>query len=204
MKSLSVKNRIYLTITAFAISSAAFAYFVIYPGILEIIDTAAKMEETRLAIEKKYLSGQFLRRASLDVEKVKQSTSALSSIFILKGEEYLFLPEFEKQMDELGYKTFSTDLSESSVGGKKISPSDTLSLAFSLQGDFPALMKSLADLRQISQYINVDRIEFQSLENGLIQMNVKSHLYRIDPEKIKSIIDDSKNNQANKSNTNSD
>jgi len=106
---LSVRNRIYLSIAALLLASGALGYFIIYPAVIQIIETAAKMEETRLTIEKKYLSGQYLRRATQDIEKVKKSAEILSNVFIFTGEEYMFLPEFEKQMLDLGYNVSDTD-----------------------------------------------------------------------------------------------
>ena len=49
---LSVRNRIYLSIAALLLASGALGYFIIYPAVIQIIETAAKMEETRMTIEK--------------------------------------------------------------------------------------------------------------------------------------------------------
>ena len=190
---LSVRNRIYLSIAALLLASGALGYFIIYPAVIQIIETAAKMEETRLTIEKKYLSGQYLRRATQDIEKVKKSAEILSNVFIFTGEEYMFLPEFEKQMLDLGYNVSSADLSETAAANKK-TPSDTLNLAFSLQGDFPTLMNALALLRQTEHYINIDQVAFKTLSGNAIQLDVKARVYRINPDKIKNIIDGSEGN----------
>ena len=190
---LSVRNRIYLSIAALLLASGALGYFIIYPAVIQIIETAAKMEETRLTIEKKYLSGQYLRRATQDIEKVKKSAEILSNVFIFTGEEYMFLPEFEKQMLDLGYNVSSADLSETAAANKK-TPSDTLNLAFSLQGDFPTLMNALALLRQTEHYINIDQVAFKTLSSNAIQLDVKARVYRINPDKIKNIIDGSEGN----------
>lgn len=184
---LSVRNRIYLSIAAFLIASGVSGYFIIYPAVIQIIETAAKMEETRLTIEKKYLSGQYLRRATQDIEKVKESAEKLSNVFIFTGEEYMFLPEFEKQMLDLGYNVSSTDLAEAATPNKK-APSDTLNLAFSIQGDFPTLMSALAVLRQTERYINIDHVAFKTISGSAIQLDVKARVYRINPDKIKNII----------------
>ena len=191
--NLSVRNRIYLSIAALLLASGALGYFIIYPAVIQIIETAAKMEETRLTIEKKYLSGQYLRRATQDIEKVKKSAEELSDIFIFSGEEYMFLPEFEKQMLDLGYNISSADLSETAAANKK-TPSDTLNLAFSVQGDFPTLMNALAALRQTEHYINIDQVAFKTLSGNAIQLDVKARVYRINPDKIKNIIDGSEGN----------
>lgn len=190
---LSVRNRIYLSIAAFLIASGVSGYFIIYPAVIQIIETAAKMEETRLTIEKKYLSGQYLRRATQDIEKVKESAEKLSNVFIFTGEEYMFLPEFEKQMLDLGYNVSSADLAEAATAGKK-SPSDALNLAFSIQGDFPTLMAALAALRQTKHYINIDHTTFKTLSGGAIQLDVKARVYRINSDKIKNITDGSGEN----------
>ena len=191
--NLSVRNRIYLSLAALLLASGALGYFIIYPAIIQIIGTAAKMEETRLTIEKKYLSGQYLRRATQDIEKVKKSAEELSDIFIFSGEEYMFLPEFEKQMLDLGYNISSADLSETAAANKK-KLSDTLNLAFSVQGDFPTLMNALAALRQTEHYINIDQVAFKTLSGNAIQLDVKARVYRTNPDKIKNIIDGSEEN----------
>ena len=190
---LSVRNRIYLSIAALLLASGALGYFIIYPAVIQISETAAKMEETRLTIEKKYLSGQYLRRATQDIEKVKKSAEILSNVFIFTGEEYMFLPEFEKQMLDLGYNVSSADLSETAAANKQ-TPSDTLNLAFSIQGDFPTLMNALAALRQTEHYINIDHVAFKTLSGNAIQLDVKARVYRINPDKIKNIIDGSEGN----------
>lgn len=190
---LSVRNRIYLSIAAFLIASGISGYFIIYPAVTQIIETSAKMEETRLTIEKKYLSGQYLRRATQDIEKVKKSAEELSNVFIFTGEEYMFLPEFEKQMLDLGYNVLSADLAETATANKK-SPGDTLNLAFSIQGDFPTLMNALTTLRQTEHYINIDHVAFKTLSGNAIQLDVKARVYRINPDKIKNIIDNSEEN----------
>ena len=190
---LSVRNRIYLSIAALLLASGALGYFIIYPAVIQIIETAAKMEETRLTIEKKYLSGQYLRRATQDIEKVKKSAEILSNVFIFTGEEYMFLPEFEKQMLDLGYNVSSADLSETAAANKQ-TPSDTLNLAFSVQGDFPTLMNALALLRQTEHYINIDQVAFKTLSGNTIQLDVKARVYRINPDKIKNVIDGSEGN----------
>ena len=190
---LSVRNRIYLSIAALLLASGALGYFIIYPAVIQIIETAAKMEETRLTIEKKYLSGQYLRRATQDIEKVKKSAEILSNVFIFTGEEYMFLPEFEKQMLDLGYDVSSADLSETAAANKK-TPSDTLNLAFSVQGEYPLLMNALAVLRQTERYINIDQVAFKTLSGNAIQLDVKARVYRINPDKIKNVIDGSEGN----------
>lgn len=190
---LSVRNRIYLSIAAFLIASGISGYFIIYPAVTQIIETSAKMEETRLTIEKKYLSGQYLRRATQDIEKVKKSAEELSNVFIFTGEEYMFLPEFEKQMLDLGYNVLSADLAETATANKKL-PGDALNLAFSIQGDFPTLMTALATLRQTEHYINIDHVAFKTLSGNAIQLDVKARVYRINPDKIKNIIDNSEEN----------
>lgn len=188
---ISVRNRIYLTLAIFILAACSLGYFLIYPAITAIMETAAKMQETRVSIEKKYLSGQYLRRANQDVEKVKESAKKLSNVFIFAGEEYLFLPDLEKQMSDLGYNISNADLKETETTSKN-QPSDTLNLSFSVQGDFPTLMKALATLRQTEHYINMDQAVFQSLDGGAIQLNIKARVYRINPDKIKNIIDGSK------------
>lgn len=191
--NLSVRNRIYIAIAIFMTAAGSLGYFVIYPAAVSIMETADKMEETRISIEKKYLSGQYLRRATQDIKKVKESTEILSSIFIFSGEEYLFLPEFEKQISEK-YQISSINLTETDSGAKKTASGDTLNLAFSIQGGFPTLMNALSDLRLIGQYINVDNIEFRDLGEGLIQMNALVRVYRINPEKIKNILNGNEEN----------
>ena len=190
---LSVCNRIYLSIAALLIASGVLGYFIIYPAIIQIIETAAKMEETRMTIEKKYLSGQYLRRATQDIEKAKESAEKLSNVFIFTGEEYMFLPEFEKQMLDLGYNISNADLAETETANKKL-PSDTLNLAFSVQGDFPTLMNVLTTLRQTERYINIDNVAFKILSSDAIQLDVKARVYRINPDKIKNIIGGSEEN----------
>ena len=190
---LSVRNRIYLSIAALLLASGALGYFIIYPAVIQIIETAAKMEETRMTIEKKYLSGQYLRRATQDIEKVKKSAEELSNVFIFTGEEYMFLPEFEKQMLDLGYNVLSADLAETATANKKL-PGDALNLAFSIQEDFPTLMTALATLRQTKHYINIDHAAFKTLSGNAIQLDVKARVYRINPDKIKNIIDSSEEN----------
>ena len=190
---LSVCNRIYLSIAALLIASGVLGYFIIYPAIIQIIETAAKMEETRMTIEKKYLSGQYLRRATQDIEKAKESAEKLSNVFIFTGEEYMFLPEFEKQMLDLGYNISNADLAETETANKKL-PSDTLNLAFSVQGDFPTLMNVLTTLRQTERYINIVNVAFKILSIDAIQLDVKARVYRINPDKIKNIIGGSEEN----------
>ena len=56
----------------------------------------------------------------------------------------MFLPEFEKQMLDLGYNVLSADLAETATAKQKL-PGDALNLAFSIQEDFPTLMTALSD-----------------------------------------------------------
>lgn len=191
--NLTVRNRIIIFISALFIIGGALTYFYIYPCIINNIEFSQNMNTTRIGIEKKYLSGQYLRRATQDIEKVKSSAKSLSNIFIFTGEEYLFIPEFEKIMTTAGYAISETDLSEDELLKNKKSTNDILHLSFIIQGQFSDLMNALKDSQVINQYINIDNIEISTLENSSLQMKVKARMYRINPEKIINVFSEDDN-----------
>ncbi len=195
--NISVQNRIYITVAVLILSCALLGYFVIYPSLLQVMDTAAKMEETRVGIEKKYLSGQYLRRASQDLEKVKSATVDLVKIFILKDEEYLFVPAFEQMLTEKGFTVANADLSV--LDKKQIGFGDALQLSFVVRGDFPTLLKALSTIRTLETFITIDRLDFHpytitdkatGIQTSTSEMAVTARVYRVDPVKIKTITDD--------------
>jgi len=197
--AISVQHRIYITIAILFGACGALGYFVIYPSVIEIMETADRMTETRVGIEKKYLSGQFLRRANLDLKKVQSSAADLVKIFILKDEEYVFLPQFEKELTSRGYNVSINANDFGVLEKQRVGLSDILKLSFTVRGDFPTLVKAMETIRSLDPLIAIDRLSFRSIttkdettgvETALSEMAVTARVYRIDPQKIQVFTDE--------------
>jgi len=158
---MGFKKNIILFLTISCAGILAIIFFVILPTTKKIKDISQKIYDLRLDVEKKYVSGQNLRRTIEKFKELKKKSSNFSNIYVEKNQELKFIERLEgiaannNLKQEINIKESVVISDEIHIEIKDV---QTMDLTLILNGDYINILKYLYDIRKLSYCINIKSV----------------------------------------------
>jgi len=170
---MSLKKKIILTSLVILIISTVIVVFIIWPTIKDIRKINQDIYNERVALEKKYLRGQLLRKTLKDFEEIKPNINKITAVFVPENKELEFITSLEKiaskngveQEIELQAKNIKTEK------GIKILP-----LKLLIKGNFIQVLKYLKELENLNYYFNISVLSINT-QNQTINLTATGEAY---------------------------
>lgn len=133
----------------------ALIFLILNPAIKEIKAISKEIQTQKKEVEDLYLKGQFLEPTKKQYEKISSALPEPQKLFIIKEQELSLITALENiaQKNNLEQKITLQDI-KNEDGSK----SQNMSLTIKVNGNYPNLIKYLADLESLDYYININNL----------------------------------------------
>ncbi|MDO8559514.1 MAG: hypothetical protein Q7S23_00555 [bacterium] len=173
---MSIKRKIYITISLVIIALAAMGYFLVWPTLREITGITQAIQREQEDLELKYQRGQRIRKIASEYKKIKPQRDRLNTIFVPSGDELQFITTLERLERQYQVEVVPTPDQRSNALG----PNDPLPLLLSIRGNYPKVLQYLIALERLNYYFNVGSMSITGAnpDTGALTLNLSGSIHR--------------------------
>lgn len=146
-------------------------FLVIWPTIRDIRKISQTIEMLRADLEKKYLRGQTLKKTIADLNQIKKEMPELESIFLESGQELKLVTTLEQIADR---HQLEQNIALDIEGEKNDQLIKTIPFQFTVKGKFKDVLRYIADIEQLSWYLNVSDLNIIAQNTGRSSASISS------------------------------
>ena len=167
LQSLTIQQKINLTIFGFLVIFFFIAFFFILPLVSQIKEDGVELAQKKQNIELLYQDWRVLENSRKEYQKIENELNALPAI-LPNGEALKFIMMIETIAQSTGNKQ---EVSVVKASNDKTSPKDTnINLQITLKGSFPNLVKFLLYLENAPYFSEIKSLQLQ----GMTQKDIES------------------------------